>query len=198
MTMLFRTLAAAALFFVLWPIASANAGAFTPYFGPLLSCTGNYTQDVKDASGNKIAKCSSLCDLLATGQNIAKWLMTMSLYIVAPFTFAIGAGMIMLGGASPKLVSTGRQTMFGTAIALAMVLGSYVIVSTIFFLIPTSAPSNWGEFTCNPSQVPGGDLPIDYLATCGKCTENEVCTRGAAGGAAGAWRCVPAPTSTSN
>jgi hypothetical protein len=196
-TTIFRSFAVLALLFVLWPLASANAAPFAPYFGRILSCTGNYTQDVQDANGIKIKKCSSLCDLLETGQNIAKWLMTMALYIIAPLSFVIGAAMIMLGGASPKLVSTGKQTMYGTAIALAMVLGSYVIVSTIFFLIPTSAPVNWGEFTCSPAKVPGGDLPIDYLATCGKCTADEVCTQGAAGGAAGTWQCVPAPSSTS-
>jgi hypothetical protein len=57
--------------------------------------------------------------------------MSIALFILAPILFLVGAIMLITAGASPDMITKGRQTMIGTVIGIVIVLCSYLIVSII-------------------------------------------------------------------
>jgi hypothetical protein len=136
------------LAFVLAP-AVVSAGAFSPYWGPIVSCSGS------PAPGSELGTCTSFCDLLATGQNVVKMGMTFALYVVAPL-FLIWAGLkIMLAKGSPEGVKDARKMLLSTVVGIAVTVGAYVIVNTFFAVIGWTFPniegmqqSSWSEIRC--------------------------------------------------
>jgi hypothetical protein len=134
---------------VLMPLAASAATAVTApniwptgYWatGGVISCTGNYPlgggTQTSDSSGKPY--CQSLTDLLQTFINVIYLAMSISIFIIAPILFLVGAVMIMMGGAKPDLLTQGRQTLVGTAIGLIIVLCSYLIVNTVISVFKIS------------------------------------------------------------
>jgi hypothetical protein len=125
---------------------------FEPHFGPILSCTGAY------GSESALPPCTSLCDILNTISNIVKFTMTICLYILGPLGFMYGGWLMISSAGDHHAVSEARKIMTGTVIALALVLGSYVIVSTILYVIGGGADTGvkWPNIPCNLDEIPGG------------------------------------------
>jgi hypothetical protein len=134
------------IFFVLIPVGmvlmplAASAATVTPtsvtapniwgmppgWWAPngIVSCTGNYL-----AGATK--SCTNLGDLAQTFVNVIYLGMSIALFIIAPILFLVGAIMLITAGASPDMITKGRQTMVGTAIGIVIILCSYLIISII-------------------------------------------------------------------
>ena len=68
------------LLLVLFVPVLASAASF-PYWGPLVSCNGDL---------NSAKPCTSLCDLLVTGQNIIYFMMTLAVLAIGPIMIVVG------------------------------------------------------------------------------------------------------------
>jgi hypothetical protein len=125
-----------------------------PYWAPtgLISCTGNPLNN--DGSQNSNA-CTSLCNLIQTFVNIIFFVITICLFVLAPAFFAIGGIMMMLAGANPEMLSRGKSVLLSTVIGLAIVLCSYILVTTFVTVLNTTtsngAPTVFGaSIQCTP------------------------------------------------
>ena len=108
-------------------VTAPNIWGMPPgYWAPkgIVSCTGNYLMGTTNS-------CTSLNDLLQTFINVIYLAMSISLFIIAPILFLVGAIMLITAGASPDMVTKGRQTMVGTAIGIVIILCSYLIISVV-------------------------------------------------------------------
>ncbi len=128
----------------------ASAGAFSPYWGPILSCSGS------PQPGSELKQCTSFCDILATGQNIVKMAMTLAIYIIAPIFLIWGGAKIIVARGNPAAIKESRSMLLATFVGIAITVGAYVIVNTFFSLIGWTFPtvegtqqSTWSEIRCN-------------------------------------------------
>jgi hypothetical protein len=143
--------------------ASPTAGTLWSggYWGPLISCTGDYAGLVKNSSIT--AKCTSFCDLLVTGQNILYFGMTLAIYILVPVFFIWGGFLILISRGSTNLLGKGKQVLTGTVVGLLIILGAFVIINTFLWLLGNPIQSGqtgangaarpyvgWGTITCTP------------------------------------------------
>jgi hypothetical protein len=119
----------------LWP---------TGFWGPLVSCTGNY---LSNPAGNT-TPCQNLCDLINTVINIIYFILSIAIFIVTPISFVIGAIMIMMGGANPEMLGKGKKVMAGTVIGLIIVLCSYLIVATFVKALNITNIGGFGGPAC--------------------------------------------------
>ena len=101
-----------------------NSSVFIPTIlaGPLTVCIG--------MSGGTLPACSNLCDLVAQIANIIYYMIAVVIWIVVPILVAVGGIMIMLGGANPGMIETGKKTITGAVWGLVIVLCAWLIVFT--------------------------------------------------------------------
>lgn len=107
------------------------------FWGPLVSCTGNYLTGTAATPG--VTPCQNLCDLINTFINIVYFAISIAIFIVAPISFVVGGIMIMLAGANPGMLETGKKVLTGAVIGLAIVLCSYLIVNTVLWALNVTA-----------------------------------------------------------
>ncbi len=153
-------------FLFILPLLAAprvTQAASFPYWGPLISCTGNDPAvtgipNPKDAKGNDLPHCASICDLLATLQNIFFFMLTLALVVFAPFAVLWGAILMMTSGGSSERVTQGRTVIKNAILGILFVLSAFLIVNTFMFLLSkiatssggTGLPSKWYQITCSP------------------------------------------------
>jgi hypothetical protein len=125
----------------LWP---------TGYWGKggLVSCIGDYIpygtgQGQSPVLGNPPV-CNNLCDLMDTIINIIYFVMSIAIFIITPLMFVTGAIMIMVSGANPEMLGTGKRILKGTVIGLAIVLCSYLIVATVINVLGITGVGGFG------------------------------------------------------
>lgn len=145
----FAVPALALLFASLFAPVLVSAGAFSPYWGPIVSCSGS------PQGGSNLPQCTSFCDILVTVQNIVKMGMTFALYIIAPLFFVWGGVKIMLARGNPGDVKEAGSMLLATVVGIAITVGAYIIVNTFFLLIGWTFPkvanmqqSSWYEVRC--------------------------------------------------
>jgi uncharacterized membrane protein HdeD (DUF308 family) len=140
----------------------AEAASF-PYWGPLISCTGNNPDitnipNPTDSKGNTLPRCASICDILLTAQNIFFFLLTLALIVFAPLSIITGAVLMIISAGSPEKVTQGRSIITNTLLGILFVLCAFVIVNSFFFLASkflTSGkglPQKWYAITCSPTK----------------------------------------------
>lgn len=122
------------------------------FWGPLLSCTGNYI------SPGSMTPCSSLCDLIQTAINIVYFGMTLALFVIAPVVIVIGAIMVMLAGANPEMLGKGKKAITGAVIGIVIVLCAYLVVSTVISVLNISGIGGFGNNSCSTN---GGNLNVN-------------------------------------
>ena len=110
----------------------------------LVSCTGNYLPN----SG--ATPCTNLCDLINTFINVVYFLMTIDIFVITPILLLVGAIMIMVSGANPGMLETGKKVFTGAVIGLVLVLCSYLIVATVLKVLGVTAIGGFGGPTCTP------------------------------------------------
>lgn len=129
----------------------------TGFWGPLLSCTGDYAKvQPQGTQGAPANPCQSLCDLILTIINVIYFAMSVALFIIAPILLAVGGVMIMIAGASPEMLSQGKRTLTATVIGIVIVLCSYLLISTFINLVlPYAASTNlFGGFGAGNCPIP--------------------------------------------
>lgn len=141
--------------------ANAQNATGIPYWatGGLISCTGNYMNASPTGpygSGSN-APCRSLCDLIQTFVNIIFFLITICLFVLSPISFAVGGIMMMASGANPEMLSKGKSVLLSTVIGVAIVLCSYLVVSTFVNALGTTTskgapPIFQNVLSCTPQQ----------------------------------------------
>ena len=166
-------LAAAILFFA-FPMAgfAEDDPSLWPfgYWGPILSCTGEYYSTGTPAvvEGSPTETCTSLCDVLKTARNVAYLGITVVFFVLAPVMVLAGGLLILMAGGSPKLLDTGRKTIWSAVVGAIIAFGSFLIISTFLWLIGNPSPTSdkprvsWPDINCQSSNVPG--YPISPVA----------------------------------
>lgn len=116
------------------------------FWGPLVSCTGNYL--TQNSDGSTPNPCTSLCDLIDTAINIIYFGMSIALFIIGPVVVAAGAIMIMLSGSSPEMLTKGKKAIVGTVVGILLVLCAYLLVNTVLTVLNISGVGGFGNNSC--------------------------------------------------
>ena len=101
---------------------------------------------------NKIERLCTFCDLIRLLDNIVKFMAGLAPFL-AILLIIWGAFLIITAGGSPDRLSTGKKVIQAAVIGLAIVLGAWVIVSTVFLVITGNtrfygSPLPWHAIRC--------------------------------------------------
>ena len=113
------------------------------FWGPLVSCTGNYLSSNSD--GTTPNPCTSLCDLVGTFINIVYFGMSIGIFIIAPIMIVTGGIMILMAGANPGMLETGKKALTATVVGLVIVLSAYLIVNTFVTVLNITGVGGFGN-----------------------------------------------------
>lgn len=119
----------------LWP---------TGFWGPLVSCTGNYLAGATNS-------CTNLCDLIGTFINVVYFVMSVAIFIITPIMLVVGSIMVMISGANPEMLGRGKKVLTTTVIGLAIVLCSYLLVNTVITVLGISGVGGFNASACSTS-----------------------------------------------
>ncbi len=100
-------------------------------------------------------KPCTTCDLFALASRIVNFVLFTVVPAVAVLFYLIGGLMILLGGASPGLVTTGKNFFWNTTIGLFIIFGAWMITNTVLKSIAgdNDISSHWYSIQCtNPIQ----------------------------------------------
>lgn len=132
----------------------------TGYWGPLLSCTGNYNNVVPVGADGVSETCNSFCDLLKTGQNVVDFAMTLVIFVGAPAMITFGGIMLLIagsGGAEEKR-KMAKDIIVSAVVGVAITLAAYLILATFLWLFgngPDSAVQvSWPDIQCDLPPTP--------------------------------------------
>ncbi len=115
------------------------------FWGPIVSCTGNYPIGAQAQPAGTTPYCQSLNDLLQTFINAIYLLMSIGLFIIAPILFIIGGIMMIMSSGNPEKIGQARKTMIGAVIGVVIVLSAYLIVNTIVSVLNIKGVSGFGS-----------------------------------------------------
>lgn len=128
-------------------VATAATGSWTQpslwptgFWGPIVWCTGNYI--------NGANQCTNLCDLIETFINVIYLAMSIAIFVITPMMFLVGAVMFMMAGANPEMLGKGKKILTGTAVGLAIVLGSYLLVYSVVNVLGVQNVGGFGGTMC--------------------------------------------------
>ena len=123
---------------------------------PIVPCGG------LDQSGNPQAACDT-CQLFKLTRNIIDLIMFYATPLLATLFFIIAGVYMMLGGANPGMLSTGKRMFKDVFIGVLIVMLAWLITNTLIqtlvtdsYVGPTGRPEqpfqsgNWWEFRCTP------------------------------------------------
>ncbi len=138
---MFRIFFAILLFFLAFPVLAMAQGG-------LISCSG---------------PACTLCDVLKTGSNIINFLTQVAIPIAVLF-IVYGGFTIMTAGPSEERAGQGRKILTSAVIGVAIVLGSWLILNTVFLILNAQRPILWNKIQCaasapnfgNFESAPGG------------------------------------------
>jgi hypothetical protein len=167
------------------PSVAAAHDIGIPYWGgkdnPILACTGNPLDE-----NDKRPPCKNLCDVFHTFQHAIYFGITLVLFALAPIMFLAGGIMVVLGGANPNVISTGKNILWSTVIGVAVALGSFVIIATFLWLVGNKKVGGvaWPQIKCenppgyevNPEVFKRGYSPAsppDFSTPTKRC--NRIC-----------------------
>ena len=135
----------------LWP---------TGFWGPIVWCTGSFnpTQNPSPSptpgtAGQTPPTCNNLCDFIGTFINATYLLLSIAIFILTPVFLVWGGVMIMLAGANPGILETGKKILTGTVISLAIVLCAYLLVNTALSVLSVTSVGgfNGNSVSCSIS-----------------------------------------------
>lgn len=100
------------------------------------------------------------CDLLVLGSTIINFILFTITPAVAVLLYLVAGFMILLGGASPGQINTGKNIFKTTTYGLFIVFGAWMITNTVLKSIAGDSQftSEWFKVTCSNSGVGGGDV----------------------------------------
>ncbi len=142
-------------------VSAPNLWGVPPgFWGPLVSCEGNYMTNATPPHPNppSVPKtCSNLCDLVQTFVNIIYFVMSVALFIVAPILVMVGAIMIIFAGANPGMLENGKKTITSTVIGIVIILCSYVIISTFLYALNITGIGGFNNASCGSPNSSAAD-----------------------------------------
>lgn len=176
----------AGFFAFAWAPPAAEA-AF-PYWGEggILSCSGLYCGDaIGGLPEGTRGPCKSVCDIIATGQNVLYLALTILMLVIVPVLIAVSGIMMMVSAGKPETFNQGKAIGVNTVIALLLGLAAFVIVNTIFWVlgITLGAQGTWYDWDCKPENLPGTLGEIE-------CPDLSIPAGGGAAGADMTYACV--------
>ena len=130
------------------------------YWGPILSCTGNYNQVVPETGPLEGITCDSFCDLLKTGQNVVDLAITLVIFVGAPVMITFGGIMLLIAGSSgaEEKRKMAKDIIVSAVIGVAITLGAYLILTTFLWIFgrsPSGAPKvSWPNIECEVPPMP--------------------------------------------
>lgn len=98
------------------------------------------------------------CDLFRTGKNIIDFILIGLTPPVATLMIIIGGLMILLGGARPNLIQTGKKIFWDTIIGLVIIFSSWMITNTVLKTLAgdNDVAQNWYRLECRTQVTSGG------------------------------------------
>lgn len=117
--------------------------------GPLVVCVGT-----ADQTTQLLPVCQNLCDLVAQIAQIIYYAIAVVIWIITPILVTVGGIMIMLGGANPGMIETGKKTITGAVIGIVIVLCAYLIVATFVGFLGIKGIGGFGVPSCQISSAP--------------------------------------------
>lgn len=90
------------------------------------------------------------CELFHLVRHVIDFLMIAATPILATFFFIVAGVFLMLGGANPGMLSTGKSIFKNTFIGILIVMLAWLITNTIIRTLadPNALSGNWYEFSC--------------------------------------------------
>jgi hypothetical protein len=126
-------------------------------------------------TGSALPPCTSICDVLSTGQRILYFGITIGLFVLAPLFILLGAFQILTSGGTPEKVTQGKKAITSVLVAVLFILFSFLMINTFFwlgaqiFFKPANlgglegsiSPGSWASITCHPPEdaTPLGEVP---------------------------------------
>ncbi len=127
--------------------ASAHTSGLWMPGDAIVPCGGNYT----DNNGNLITRpeCTQ-CEILHLLKHLIDFILVAAAPILATLFFVIAGFHMMLGGANPGMLSTGKRMFKDTFIGLLIVMLAWLITNTLIKSLadPVAIGGNWWQYTC--------------------------------------------------
>lgn len=136
---------------------------------PLVPC-GRSDQD--NPNTPVIEGACTRCDSFKLAHNVISFILYGLVPPVAAVLFIAGGLMILLAGAYPAWIATGKKIFWNTFIGLLIILASWLIVNTFIQSFgPDQVKGSWFKFTCPPITGPGGagGPPAGQINACIQC-----------------------------
>lgn len=137
-------------FLIFQPIYSTNAAGLVP--------CGQSEDDPKTLDVKENKPCTT-CDLLVLGSTVINFILFTITPAVAVLLYLIAGFMIILGGANPGQINTGKNIFKTTTYGLFIIFGAWMITNTVLKSLAGEGPftGKWYEVTCsNPDAGSGG------------------------------------------
>ncbi len=151
-----KTLAIIALCFLFFTMTVPAHAALTP----LVQC------------GTSTTGACTMCDIFKLFKRIIDYVAFTLVPIIAGLLILMAGFYILLGGASPEMVSTGRKMLTNTLIGVAIIYGSWMVTNFILISLAGQNPltSSWFKIDCQYTAppIPTGPPPgggIDPLCS---------------------------------
>ncbi len=97
--------------------------------------------------GGQGQSACTLCDFFKMAKNIINFLVQISVVLAVLF-IVWGGFVIMMAGGSPERFSQGRKTITIAVVGVAIALGGWLIIGTLFNVISGGSPLPWNQIQC--------------------------------------------------
>ncbi|MBI5147665.1 MAG: transglycosylase SLT domain-containing protein [Parcubacteria group bacterium] len=152
---------------------------------PILASAQNWLGEAAQG-GFGLVSCSgpqcTICDLLKTGSNIINFFIKLAIPLAVIFII-YGGFMIMTAGPSESRAGEGRKVLTSAVVGIAIVLGSWLILNTVFLILNAQTPTPWNKIQCAASGPDFGKLEVGRETGLSATASDEIIQ--SAGGDAG-------------
>lgn len=125
------------------PVYSVNAAGLVP--------CGQSEDDLATTDIVESDTCTT-CDVLVLGSRVINFVLFTMTPAIAVLLFLIAGFMILLGGADPGLITTGKNIFKTTSYGLLLIFGAWMITNTILKSIAgnyfDNQPDPWNKVVC--------------------------------------------------
>ncbi len=97
--------------------------------------------------GGQGQSACTLCDFLRMAKNLIDFFVEAAVVLAVLF-IVWGGFVIMIAGGSPERVSQGRKTITIAVTGVAIALGGWLIIGTLFNIISGGSPLPWNQIQC--------------------------------------------------
>jgi hypothetical protein len=77
--------------------------------------------------------------------------MSIAIFILAPIMVVVGGVMILMAGANPGMLESGKKAITAAVVGLIIVLCAYLIVNTFITVLSITGVGGFGTSACSTS-----------------------------------------------